>query len=85
MAVGTLIGGAPKALGWAALGLGAIHLPAAPALLLATVVVAGLALTVAWLRPGGQPAAAHPEPAPPNRANSTADPGGLQPASDNRG
>jgi uncharacterized membrane protein YdjX (TVP38/TMEM64 family) len=63
MAVGTLIGGAPKALGWAALGLGAIHLPATPALVFATAVVAGLALTVAWLRRRGQPpAAAQPDP-----------------------
>jgi uncharacterized membrane protein YdjX (TVP38/TMEM64 family) len=55
MAVGTLIGGAPKALGWAALGLGATRLPAAPALVIATAVAAGLALTVA--RPPARAAA----------------------------
>jgi uncharacterized membrane protein YdjX (TVP38/TMEM64 family) len=48
MAIGTLLGGAPKALGWAALGLGATQLPVAPALAGAGV-VAGLALTVAWV------------------------------------
>ena len=86
MAVGTLIGGAPKALGWAALGLGAIHLPAAPALVLATAVVAGLALTVAWLhRRGQRPAAAQPDPTPPHHASPTFDPPALQPAADNRG
>jgi uncharacterized membrane protein YdjX (TVP38/TMEM64 family) len=78
MAVGTLIGGAPKALGWAALGLGAIHLPAAPALVLAAAMVAGLALTGVWLRRRGQqPAAAHPEPAPPHQPNPIADPPAL--------
>jgi uncharacterized membrane protein YdjX (TVP38/TMEM64 family) len=86
MAVGTLIGGAPKALGWAALGLGATHLPATPALVLATAVVAGLALTGARLHQRGQPpTAAQPEPAPPHHASPTADPPALQPAADNRG
>ena len=84
-AVGTLNGGAPKALGWAALGLGAIHLPAAPALVLATAVVAGSALTVAWHQRGQPPAAAQPDPAPPHYASPTADPPALQPAADNRG
>jgi uncharacterized membrane protein YdjX (TVP38/TMEM64 family) len=54
IAVGTLLGGAPKALGWAALGLGVSRLPAVPPLVIATAVVAGLALTVAWLRRRGQ-------------------------------
>jgi hypothetical protein len=86
MAVGTLIGGAPKALGWAALGLGAIHVPAAPALVLAVVVVTGLALAVVWLRRRGQrPAAAHLEPAPPHQPSPTTDPPALQRAADNRG
>jgi uncharacterized membrane protein YdjX (TVP38/TMEM64 family) len=50
MAVGTLIGGAPKALTWTALGLGATRLPAVPPFLIAAVIVTGLVLTVAWLR-----------------------------------
>jgi uncharacterized membrane protein YdjX (TVP38/TMEM64 family) len=86
MAVGTLIGGAPKALGWAALGLGVSHLPAVPALVPATAVVAGLALTVVWLRRRGQrPAAAHPEPAPPHQPNPIADPPALWRTADNGG
>jgi uncharacterized membrane protein YdjX (TVP38/TMEM64 family) len=86
MAVGTLVGGAPKALGWAALGLGAIHLPAAPALVIAAAVVAGLALTGAWLRQRGQPpAAAQPDPAPPHETSPTSDPPALQRVADNRG
>jgi uncharacterized membrane protein YdjX (TVP38/TMEM64 family) len=86
MAVGTLIGGAPKALGWAALGLGAIQLPAAPGLVIAAAVAAGLALTGAWLRRRGQrPAAAHPEPAPPQQPSPTADPPTLQRTADNHG
>jgi uncharacterized membrane protein YdjX (TVP38/TMEM64 family) len=86
MAVGTLIGGAPKALGWAALGLSVTHLPAAPALIIATAVVGGLALTIAWLHQRRQqPAAAHPQPAPPHQTNPTSDPPTLQRAADNRG
>jgi uncharacterized membrane protein YdjX (TVP38/TMEM64 family) len=50
MAVGTLIGGAPKALAWAALGLGATRLPALPPFLIAAVIVTSVVLTVAWLR-----------------------------------
>jgi uncharacterized membrane protein YdjX (TVP38/TMEM64 family) len=63
MAVGTLIGGVPKALGWAALGLGASHLAVSP-LVVAAVIVAGVALTVVWLR-WRRPwsAQAHAEPA----------------------
>ena len=86
MAVGTLIGSAPKALGWVALGLGTSRLPAAPALVIAAAVVAGLALTGVWLRRRGQqPAAAHPEPAPPQQPSPTSDPPALQRAADNRG
>jgi uncharacterized membrane protein YdjX (TVP38/TMEM64 family) len=86
MAVGTLIGGAPKALGWAALGLGAIHLPAAPALVIAAAVVAGQALTVLWLRQRGRrAAAAHPQPVPPRQANPTSDRPTPHRAADNRG
>jgi hypothetical protein len=62
MAIGTLIGGAPKALGWAALGLGATRLAVSP-LVIAAVVVAGVALTVVWLlwrRPRSSPAHAQP-------------------------
>jgi hypothetical protein len=65
MAIGTLIGGAPKALGWAALGLGATRLPAVSPLMTAAVIVAALALTIAWLcwrRP--RSARAHPNPQP---------------------
>jgi uncharacterized membrane protein YdjX (TVP38/TMEM64 family) len=86
MAVGTLLGGAPKALGWAALELGVSHLPAVPPLLIATAVVASLALTVVWLRRRGQPpAAAHLEPAPPHHASPTADPPALWRTADNGG
>jgi membrane protein DedA with SNARE-associated domain len=86
MAVGTLVGGAPKALGWAALGLGASHLPAAPALVIATAVAAGLTLTVVWLRRRGQrPATAHLEPAPPHRPNPIANPPALWRTADNGG
>ena len=49
MAIGTLIGGAPKALAWAALGLGVTRLAVSP-LVIAAVVVAVVALTVVWLR-----------------------------------
>jgi hypothetical protein len=62
MAIGTLIGGAPKALGWAALGLGATRLAVSP-LVIAAVIVAGVALTVVWLRwrrPQATPAHAQP-------------------------
>ena len=38
----------------AALGVGAIHLPAAPALGIAAAVIVGLALTVLWLRRRGR-------------------------------
>jgi uncharacterized membrane protein YdjX (TVP38/TMEM64 family) len=63
MAVGTLIGGVPKALGWDALGLGASHLAVSP-LVVAAVIVASVALTVVWLR-WGRPwsAQAHAQPA----------------------
>jgi uncharacterized membrane protein YdjX (TVP38/TMEM64 family) len=72
MAVGTLIGGAPKALGWAALGLGATRLAALSPFVIAAVIVAGLALTVVWLRwrrpqaarADAQPAARVAEPSP---------------------
>jgi uncharacterized membrane protein YdjX (TVP38/TMEM64 family) len=84
MAISTPIGGAPKALGWAALGLGGTHLPAAPALMIAAV-VAGLILTVVWVRRRGQPpAAAYPEPAPTQRPNPAPDPPALERAADNR-
>jgi uncharacterized membrane protein YdjX (TVP38/TMEM64 family) len=62
MAIGTLIGGAPKALGWAALSLGATRLAVSP-LVIAAVVVAGVALTVVWLlwrRPRSSQAHAQP-------------------------
>jgi uncharacterized membrane protein YdjX (TVP38/TMEM64 family) len=86
MAAGTLIGGAPKALGWVALGLGTSRLPAVPPLMIAATVVAGLALTGVWLRRRGQqPAAAHPEPALPQQPSPTSDPPALQRAADNRG
>ncbi len=71
MAIGTLIGGAPKALGWAALGLGATRLPAVSPFVAAAVTVAILALTVVWLRwrrPRSAPA--HPQPAPANQVPS---------------
>jgi uncharacterized membrane protein YdjX (TVP38/TMEM64 family) len=85
MAVGTLIGGIPKALGWAALGRGATQLPAAAALVLATV-TGGLVLTVTWLRRRRQqPPAGHPEPAPLHRTNRTVDPPALERAADYRG
>ena len=85
MAVGTLIGGAPKALGWVALSLGTSRLPAVPPLVIAAAVDAGLPLTGVWLRRRGQqPAAAHPEPAPPQQPSPTSDPPALQRAADNR-
>ncbi len=63
MAIGTLIGGAPKALGWAALGLGAARLAVSP-LVIAAVVVAGVALTVVWLLwRRRRPSQAHAQPA----------------------
>jgi uncharacterized membrane protein YdjX (TVP38/TMEM64 family) len=64
MAIGTLLGGAPKALGWAALGMGATRLPAVSPLVIAAVVVASLALTVVWLRwRRPRSAQAHAQPA----------------------
>lgn len=64
MAIGTLIGGAPKALAWAALGLGATRLPALPPFLIAAVIVTGLVLTVAWLRwRAPRSPKSHPKPA----------------------
>jgi uncharacterized membrane protein YdjX (TVP38/TMEM64 family) len=86
MALGTLVGGAPKALGWAALGLGATHLPVAPALVTVTAVAAGLLLlTIVWLRRRGRPAAAHPQPAPLSQTSPTVHPPALQRAADNHG
>jgi len=71
MAIGTLIGGAPKALGWAALGLGATRLPAVSPFVIAAVIVASLALTVVWLRwRRPRSAQAHPQPAPANQLPS---------------
>jgi uncharacterized membrane protein YdjX (TVP38/TMEM64 family) len=64
MPIGTLIGGAPKALGWAALGLGATRLGAVSPFVIAAVLVASLALTVVWLRwRRPRSAQAHPQPA----------------------
>jgi uncharacterized membrane protein YdjX (TVP38/TMEM64 family) len=64
MAVGTLLGGAPKPLGWAALGLGATRLAAVSPLVTVAVIVAGLALTVVWLRwRRRRSVQAHPQPA----------------------
>jgi uncharacterized membrane protein YdjX (TVP38/TMEM64 family) len=86
MAVGTVVGGAPKALGWAALGLGVTHLPVNPALVIVITVVAGLVFTIVWLRRRGQqPPAARPRPAPLSRTSPTADLPALRRAADHHG
>jgi uncharacterized membrane protein YdjX (TVP38/TMEM64 family) len=86
MAIGTLIGGAPKALAWTALGLGVTHLPVPPAPVIAVVVGVGLTLGILWLRRRGQPrAAGRREPAPPLEPSPTADSPALERTVDNHG
>jgi uncharacterized membrane protein YdjX (TVP38/TMEM64 family) len=54
MAIGTLIGGAPKALAWTALGPGVSRLPVPSAPVIAVAVVVGLTLGILWLRRRGR-------------------------------
>jgi uncharacterized membrane protein YdjX (TVP38/TMEM64 family) len=85
MVIGTLIGGAPKALAWTALGPGVSRLPVPPAPVIAVAVVVGLTLGILWLRRRGQPqTAGRPEPAPPLEPSPTAEPPALERA-DNHG